>query len=93
MGKLRILSATGCKTDGAATALILQTKDIPADTFQFPTFGYLTGTYYTGTGTLYGSSAAGGLAGYVTLVRFNPSGTTVVDRNSFYYFSIPYVVL
>ena len=91
IGKLRILSATGCKTDGAGTTIILQSKDVPADTFQFPVFAYVTGTYYTATGTVYGT-VAGGLAGYVSLSRFNPSSTSLVDRNSYYYFAIPYVV-
>ena len=90
IGKLRILSASGCKTDGGGTALILQTKDIPTDKFQFPTFGYLSGTYYTGVGTLYGSSDT--TPGYVTLLRFNPSSTSTVDRNSYYYFTIAYVL-
>lgn len=92
MGKLRVASAYGTTTDNNGIIVRLSSTDLCYQHIQFPTFGYLSGTFYTGEGAINGKSSPPN-AGNVASLRFNPGGVAVSDTNVAYFFTVSWMVI
>ena len=95
MGNLRVLAATGTRSDSKGLVTVLSTSDVPWAFLQFPAFAYNSGSYYCAEGRLIGKNGTDGAgtgAGNLGLGRFTPGGTSPSDANIYYYFTIAYVI-